>query len=134
MAGGTGKGGPGNGEFTIKPWEVHGEGREFEKISGEYAKAAAALEQKLAALGTPWGLDRPGTAFAAVYGEAHGSLVGGLHGLAGRLGQVGTGLHTMAERTVDADTTAASGFGAGAGSPGAGKPGGGKAGPASASA
>ncbi|MGW6917129.1 hypothetical protein ACWGB8_25350 [Kitasatospora sp. NPDC054939] len=113
MAGGSsGNSGAGGAEFTIKPWEVHGEGREFEKISADWARAAAALEQKLAALGTPWGLDRPGSAFAAAYREAQGSLLGGLNGLGGRLGHVGAGLHAMAERTADADTTAAAGFGA----------------------
>ncbi|MEU6236059.1 hypothetical protein [Kitasatospora sp. NPDC047058] len=128
MAGGSSTGG---GEFVIKPWELHGEGREFEKISADFGKAVGALEQGLAALGSPWGLDKPGSGFAAVYQDAHGGVLGGLRGLAGRLGQVGSGLHTMAERTADADTAAASGFGAAAGAgrgpvrpgatPGAGK-------------
>ncbi|MFE2111379.1 hypothetical protein ACFXAF_36720 [Kitasatospora sp. NPDC059463] len=104
----------GSSEFVIKPWELHGEGREFERISADFGKAATALEQGLAALGSPWGADAPGSGFAAAYREAHGALVGGLRGLAGRLGTVGTGLHGMAERTADADTSAASGFAGGA--------------------
>ncbi|MEU8920783.1 hypothetical protein AB0D10_07535 [Kitasatospora sp. NPDC048545] len=103
------------GQFVLKPWELHGEGREFEKLGGELAKAVAALERDLGALGTPWGTDRPGSGFAAVYGPARGGLVGGLRGLAGGVGKVGTGLHAMAERTTDTDTSAASGFGAGTG-------------------
>ncbi|WP_405365758.1 hypothetical protein [Kitasatospora sp. NBC_00039] len=123
MASGSSTGGSGGGKFVIKPWELHGEGREFEKISQDFGKATATLEQALAALGSPWGLDKPGSGFAAVYKDAHGGLLGGLRGLAGRLGQVGSGLHTMAERTADADTSAATGFGGGAG-PGAAVPGG----------
>ncbi|MET8697466.1 hypothetical protein ACFVUH_07360 [Kitasatospora sp. NPDC058032] len=109
----------GGGEFVIKPWELHGEGREFERISADFGKAATALEQGLAALGSPWGGDKPGSGFAAAYREAHGGLLGGLRGLAGRLGTVGAGLHGMAERTADTDTSAASGFAGGpAGGPG----------------
>lgn len=128
MAGGTSERGGGNSRFSIRPWEVHGEGREFERISADFAGAAAALEQKLGALGHPWGLDAPGSGFAAAYREAQGSLFGGLNGLAGKLGQVGAGLHAMAERTADADTTAAAGFtaagGAGNGTGGTGGSGG----------
>ncbi|GAB7182400.1 hypothetical protein ATKI12_2231 [Kitasatospora sp. Ki12] len=121
MAGGsTGASDRGGGEFVLKPWELHGEGREFEKLGGQLTKAVAALERDLAALGAPWGTDLPGSGFAAVYGPAHGELVGGLRGLAGRVGKVGAGLHTMAERTADADTSAASGFGAGTGVEGGG--------------
>ncbi|MFE4514494.1 hypothetical protein ACFRMQ_09945 [Kitasatospora sp. NPDC056783] len=113
MAGGsTGASGPAEGEFVLKPWELHGEGREFEKIGGELAKAVTALEQGLAALGTPWGTDQPGSGFAAVYGPARGEIVDGLRGLADRVTGVGTGLHAMAARTADADTSAAKGFGA----------------------
>ncbi|MBV2154598.1 hypothetical protein [Kitasatospora sp. SUK 42] len=121
MAGGsTGTSDGGSGAFVIKPWELHGEGREFEKIGRELGKAVGALEKGLAALGTPWGADQPGSAFAAVYGPSHGELVGGLRGLAGQVGQVGAGLHAMAERTTDTDTSAASGFGGFAGTTGPG--------------
>ncbi|MFF4380502.1 hypothetical protein [Kitasatospora sp. NPDC001547] len=124
MAGGsTGASGPAGGEFVLKPWELHGEGREFEKLGGELTKAVAALEQGLAALGAPWGTDQPGSGFAAVYGQARGELVGGLRGLAGRVAGVGAGLHTMAGRTADADSSAASGFGATAVPGGSGVPG-----------
>ncbi|WP_416873640.1 hypothetical protein [Kitasatospora sp. SC0581] len=113
MAGGsTGASGGAGGEFVLKPWELHGEGREFEKLGGELTKAVAALEQGLAALGAPWGADQPGSGFATVYGQARGELVGGLRGLAGRVAGVGAGLHTMAARTADADSAAAGGFGA----------------------
>ncbi|MFH9352710.1 hypothetical protein [Kitasatospora sp. NPDC017646] len=116
MAGGsTGTSDGGSGAFVIKPWELHGEGREFEKLGRELGKAVSTLEKGLGALGTPWGADQPGGAFAAVYGPAHGELLGGLRALAGQVGQVGTGLHTMAERTTDTDTSTADGFG---GSPG----------------
>jgi hypothetical protein len=114
MAGGsTGTSEDGGGAFVIRPWELHGEGREFEKAGREPAKAVGALEKGLAALGTTWGADRPGSAFAALYGPARGELLGGLRGLAGQVGQVGAGLHAMAERTADTDTSAASGFGGG---------------------
>ncbi|KJS54727.1 hypothetical protein VM98_17290 [Streptomyces rubellomurinus subsp. indigoferus] len=103
--------------FVLKPWELHGEGREFEKVGRELAKAVGALERGLAALGAPWGTDGPGGAFAAAWGPAHGELAGGLRGLSTRLGQVGAGLHAMAGRTADADTSAATGFGAGAAVP-----------------
>ncbi|MBD0671565.1 hypothetical protein [Streptomyces sp. CBMA156] len=124
MAGGsTGEPGRAGGEFALRPWELHGEGREFERIGGELAKAVTALEQGLAALGAPWGTDRPGSGFAAVYGPARGELVGGLRGVAGRVAGVGAGLHTMAARTADADSSAASGFGATAVPEAAGAPG-----------
>ncbi|MER7672109.1 hypothetical protein ABTY61_27130 [Kitasatospora sp. NPDC096128] len=112
MAGGsTGKSDGDGGGFALKPWELHGEGREFEKLGRELGKAVGALEKDLAALGAPWGADQPGSAFAAVYGPAHGELLGGLKALAGQVGKVGAGLHTMAERTTDTDTTTADGFG-----------------------
>ncbi|MFG2903785.1 hypothetical protein ACGF13_01770 [Kitasatospora sp. NPDC048286] len=117
MAGGsTGASGRAGGEFVLRPWELHGEGREFEKLGGELAKAVTALEEGLAAIGAPWGADQPGSGFATVYGQARGELVGGLRGLAGRVAGVGAGLHTMAARTADTDSSAASGFGATAGS------------------
>ncbi|MGW3230905.1 hypothetical protein [Kitasatospora sp. NPDC001095] len=113
MAGGsTGASGRAGGEFVLRPWELHGEGREFEKLGGELAKAVTALEEGLAAIGAPWGADQPGSGFATVYGQARGELVGGLRGLAGRVTGVGAGLHTMAARTADTDSSAASGFGA----------------------
>ncbi|MFD8701627.1 hypothetical protein ACFV1W_03255 [Kitasatospora sp. NPDC059648] len=112
MAGGsTGASDGGSGAFAIKPWELHGEGREFEKLGRELGKAVSTLEKGLAALGVPWGADQPGSAFAAVYGPAHGELLGGLRALAGQVGQVGGGLHAMAERTTDTDTSTADGFG-----------------------
>ncbi|MFD8752072.1 hypothetical protein ACFV0O_13985 [Kitasatospora sp. NPDC059577] len=86
--------------------------RETRRRTGE---GRCRLERDLGALGTPWGTDRPGSGFAAAYGPARGGLVGGLRGLAGGVGKVGTGLHAMAERTTDTDTSAASGFGAEAG-------------------
>ncbi|MER8185601.1 hypothetical protein [Kitasatospora sp. NPDC094015] len=81
----------------IKPWEVHGEGREFEAISREFGQAAAELENALAGLGTPWGQDAPGSGFGTAYGEAREGVLAGLQGLADRLGRIGAGLHTMAE-------------------------------------
>ncbi|WP_371497781.1 hypothetical protein OG871_17665 [Kitasatospora sp. NBC_00374] len=81
----------------IKPWEVHGEGREFEAISGDFAQAATELENSLAGLGTPWGTDEPGSGFAAAYGEAREGVLAGLQGLAERLGRIGGGLHAMAD-------------------------------------
>ncbi|MFJ3214554.1 hypothetical protein ACIPLC_01310 [Kitasatospora sp. NPDC086801] len=117
MADGGGTTGTGGGEFVLKPWELHGEGREFERIGRELAKTVGALERDVSALGTPWGADQPGSGFAAVYGQAHGELTGGLRGLAGRLDQIGTGLHAMAARTTDTDTSAATAFGPGAAGP-----------------
>lgn len=98
----------GAGEFLIKPWEVRGEGREFEKISNDFARAAGVLEQGLTGLGTPWGGDEPGTGFGTAYTEAQGMLLAGLNGLADRLGGIGTGLHTMAEHAdrTDSDVSA----------------------------
>ncbi|MFI9360580.1 hypothetical protein ACIG5E_05900 [Kitasatospora sp. NPDC053057] len=128
MAGGsTGTSDGGSGAFVIKPWELHGEGREFEKLGRELGKAVSTLEKGLAVLGAPWGTDQPGGAFAAVYGPAHGELMGGLRALAGQVGQVGAGLHTMAARTTDTDTSTADGFGGSpdpsTGAPVAGPPG-----------
>ncbi|MFE3874597.1 hypothetical protein ACFXPX_09370 [Kitasatospora sp. NPDC059146] len=121
MAGGSTGESDGDGTgFALKPWELHGEGREFEKLGRELGKAVGTLEKDLAALGAPWGADQPGSAFAAVYGPAHGELLGGLRALAGQVGQVGAGLHTMAERTTDTDTSTADGFGANTGPAAAG--------------
>ena|SRR5947209_2774814 len=102
------------GEFLIKPWEVHGEGREFESISNDFARAALALEQGLTGLGTPWGGDEPGSGFGAAYGEAQPELLAGLHGLADRLGGIGTGLHTMADRTSGTEDEVTATFSSGA--------------------
>ncbi|BAJ29200.1 MULTISPECIES: hypothetical protein [Kitasatospora] len=101
-------------EIVIRSWELHGEGREFEKISDEFSSAAKQLESGLAALGAPWGPDEPGKPFGAAYGEAREGALAGLQGLSERLGRVGQGLHTMAdssERTdqeISADFTAPS--------------------------
>ncbi|MEW1907034.1 hypothetical protein AB0442_01050 [Kitasatospora sp. NPDC085895] len=81
----------------LKPWELHGEGREFETVSNDFARAALDLENGLAALGTPWGRDEPGQGFGQVYEGAREGVLAGLQGLADRLGGVGTGLHTMAD-------------------------------------
>ncbi|MFD7734603.1 WXG100 family type VII secretion target [Kitasatospora phosalacinea] len=101
-------------EVVIRSWELHGEGREFEKISDEFGKAAQQLESGLAALGAPWGSDGPGAPFGTAYGEAREGALAGLQGLSERLGRIGRGLHTMAdnsERTdqdISADFTAPS--------------------------
>ncbi|MEU3569519.1 hypothetical protein AB0E96_13995 [Kitasatospora sp. NPDC036755] len=60
-AGSTGASDRAGGEPVLKPRELRGEGREFEKLGGDPAKAATALERGLAALGAPWGTDRPRT-------------------------------------------------------------------------
>ncbi|MFG3226454.1 hypothetical protein ACGF07_16940 [Kitasatospora sp. NPDC048194] len=134
MAGGsTGASDGRSSGFFLKPWELHGEGREFERIGGELGKAVGALEKGLAELGTPWGTDQPGSAFAAVYGPARGELLGGLKALAGGVGGVGAGLHAMAGRTTDTDTVTADGF-AGTSRPAGGPAGGRPTGPAVASA
>lgn len=107
------------GEFLIKPWEVHGEGREFENISNDFARAALALEQGLAGLGTPWGRDEPGSGFGSAYGEAQPELLAGLNSLAGKLGGIGAGLHTMADQASGTeDEVSASFTSAGAGGTG----------------
>ncbi|GAA0675240.1 hypothetical protein GCM10010193_30280 [Kitasatospora atroaurantiaca] len=111
------------GEFRIKPWEVHGEGREFENISNDFARAALALEHGLAGLGTPWGKDEPGAGFGSAYGEAQTDIMAGLNGLADRLGGIGAGLHTMADqasRTEDDVRADFTGGKAGAGGTGPG--------------
>ncbi|WP_354641187.1 WXG100 family type VII secretion target [Kitasatospora camelliae] len=84
-------------KVVIKPWEVHGEGREFENISNDFGRAALDLENRLAGLGTPWGADEPGTGFGHAYGEAREGVLGGLQGLSERLRKIGAGLHTMAD-------------------------------------
>ena len=128
--GGTGNGGSGPGEhFSVKPWEMHGEGREFEQISNDFARAALGLEQSLAALGTPWGQDAPGSGFGSGYQEARESVFGALNGIADRLGKIGTGLHSMADHAADTDAGISADFARGATSAPAGAvhPGGGSA-------
>ncbi|MER5640833.1 hypothetical protein ABT095_28265 [Kitasatospora sp. NPDC002227] len=88
--------GKGDG-FVLKPWELHGEGKEFESVSNDFARAATALEQGLANLGTPWGADRPGHGFGTAWTAAQPQLVAGINGLASKLGTVGSGLHAMAD-------------------------------------
>ncbi|MFG2822555.1 hypothetical protein ACGFX4_24360 [Kitasatospora sp. NPDC048365] len=111
-------------DVRINTWEVHGEGREFETVSGEFQRAAVNLEQQLAGLGTPWGTDEPGVPFGGAYGEAREGVLAGLQGLADRLGRIGTGLHTMADsvehtdRQVKVDFTGLEG-GLGSAAPGA---------------
>ncbi|MDH6576751.1 hypothetical protein [Kitasatospora sp. MAP5-34] len=101
------------GEFLLKPWEVHGEGREFESISNGFARAALALEQGLGGLGTPWGKDDPGAGFGTAYGEAQPELLAGLHALADKLAGIGTGLHMMADQTSGTESDVAASFSAG---------------------
>jgi uncharacterized protein YukE len=84
-------------KVELKPWEIRGEGREFDSISGDFAQAASHLESQLAALGTPWGQDAPGSAFGTAYNEAREQVLAGLHGLADRIGGIGAGLRTMAD-------------------------------------
>ncbi len=108
--GGGGAGGSGE-HFSVDPWEMHGEGREFEKISNDFARATLGLEQSLAGLGTPWGADEPGSGFAAEYQQARETLLGALHGIADRLGEIGTGLHGMADRVTDTDGGITADFG-----------------------
>ncbi|WP_371480902.1 WXG100 family type VII secretion target [Kitasatospora sp. NBC_00315] len=129
--GGGGHRSSGAGEqFSVKPWEMHGEGREFETISNDFARAALALEQSLGGLGTPWGTDEPGSGFASEYQEAHRTVLGGLNGIADALGRIGTGLHTMADSVADTDAGITADFGRTAtpGGPGAVRSGGAPAG------
>ncbi|MDH6124433.1 hypothetical protein [Kitasatospora sp. GP82] len=100
----------GSDEFRIKPWEVHGEGREFEQLSNDFARAALALEHGMAGLGEPWGKDDPGSGFGKAYGEAQPELMAGLNGLADRLGGIGTGLHTMADQASRTEEEVTSDF------------------------
>ncbi|WP_431679234.1 WXG100 family type VII secretion target [Kitasatospora sp. KL5] len=90
-------------KVLIKPWELHGEGREFENVSNDFARAALELENGLAALGTPWGRDEPGEGFGTAYEGAREGVLAGLQGLADRIGGIGTGLHTMADNAEQAD-------------------------------
>lgn len=98
------------GNFQIKPWEVRGEGREFESISNDFARAALALEQKLGGVGTPWGHDGPGTQFDTVYLPARQDILAGLNALADQLGGIGTGLNTMADNASQTDDEVKAGF------------------------
>ncbi|MFB7665755.1 hypothetical protein ACFC1R_17685 [Kitasatospora sp. NPDC056138] len=100
----------GAGQFRINPWEVRGEGREFEQLSNDFARAALALEQGMAGLGTPWGKDEPGSGFGKEYGEAQPGLLSGLNGLADRLAGIGTGLHTMADQSEGTEQDVAADF------------------------
>ena len=100
-----------SGEFRLNPWEVHGEGREFENISNDFARAALTLEQGLSGLGTPWGTDEPGRGFGSAYGEAQPQLLGGLHALADKLAGIGSGLHTMADQASGTETEVTASFG-----------------------
>ncbi|GJF29774.1 hypothetical protein KNE206_24740 [Kitasatospora sp. NE20-6] len=90
-------------KVLINPWELHGEGREFETVSNAFARAALDLENGLAALGTPWGRDEPGQGFGTAYEGAREGVLAGLQGLADRLGGVGSGLHTMADNAEHTD-------------------------------
>ncbi|WP_344459393.1 hypothetical protein [Kitasatospora kazusensis] len=101
------------GGFTLKPGVIHGEGREFESISNDFARAAQTLEQGLSGLGTPWGADKPGSGFGSAYGEAQPELLGGLNALADKLGGIGTGLHTMADQASGTEDEVAAGFSSG---------------------
>ncbi|GAA2124622.1 hypothetical protein GCM10009759_76430 [Kitasatospora saccharophila] len=99
-------------EVVIRSWELHGEGREFEKISDEFGRAAKQLESGLAGLGAPWGSDEPGTPFGTAYGEAREGALAGLQGLAERLDRIGRGLHTMADSTERTDQDISADFNA----------------------
>jgi hypothetical protein len=127
---GAGSGGGSGEHFSVDPWEMHGEGREFEKISNDFARASLGLEQSLAGLGTPWGTDEPGSGFGTEYQQARETVIGALHGIADRLGQIGTGLHGMADHVTDTDGGITADFGrvATSGAPGAVPPGGASAG------
>ncbi|GAA2745145.1 hypothetical protein [Kitasatospora cinereorecta] len=94
----------------INAWEVHGEGREFENISNDFARAALNLENQLAGLGTPWGTDQPGQPFGAAYTDAREGVLAGLQGLSERLGKIGAGLHTMADSVERTDQQVRSDF------------------------
>ncbi|MEV4556727.1 hypothetical protein AB0K51_06985 [Kitasatospora sp. NPDC049285] len=99
-------------KFVIRSWEVHGEGREFEAISTEFAGAAKQLESGLAGLGSPWGQDAPGQPFGSAYGEAREGVLAGLQGLAERLGRIGQGLHTMADNAERTESDISADFNA----------------------
>ncbi|GAA2231564.1 MULTISPECIES: WXG100 family type VII secretion target [Kitasatospora] len=100
----------GSDQFRIKPWEVHGEGREFEQLSNDFARAALALEQGMAGLGSPWGKDDPGSGFGQEYDEAQHGVLAGLNGLADRLAGIGAGLHTMADQASQTEQDIAADF------------------------
>jgi len=110
-------------KVLIKSWEVHGEGREFENISNDFARAALSLENGLAGLGTPWGADEPGAPFGTAYGEAREGVLAGLQGLASRLGTIGGGLHTMADSVERTDQDVRADFQRAEGATGQGRPG-----------
>ncbi|MGK4581491.1 WXG100 family type VII secretion target [Kitasatospora sp. HPMI-4] len=100
----------GSDQFRIKPWEVQGEGREFEQLSSDFARAALALEHGMAGLGTPWGRDEPGEGFGKEYDQAQHGLLAGLNGLADRLAGIGAGLRTMADQASRTEQDIAADF------------------------
>ncbi|MFB7665031.1 hypothetical protein ACFC1R_13920 [Kitasatospora sp. NPDC056138] len=99
-----------DGQFDIKPWELQGEGREFESISNDFARASMALSSGLEALGEPWGDDQIGEYFGTVYKGARDGIVESMDHLSEQIGKIGDGLQQMADAVSSTDEQLSAGL------------------------
>lgn len=98
------------GEFKLNPWELQGEGREFESLAEEFGKATDSLSKGLEALKEPWGDDDIGQYFGTVYTGARDGIVDSMNHLAEQLGKIGGGLQSMAASAAQTDDEVGTGM------------------------
>ncbi|MCX4748163.1 WXG100 family type VII secretion target [Kitasatospora sp. NBC_01287] len=100
------------GGFSVHPDEILAAAPQFTSDSENIKAAVANLESTLGRIGSPWGADKQGKAFAAAYTPQHTQLIQSMGVLVQGLASIHLGLEAMAGNHQGADTASAAGLSA----------------------
>jgi hypothetical protein len=96
-----------NVPLSMQPEQIQLAAGRFTETGNDLLTTLTRTRRALDALGTPWGEDDPGKAFARDYLPDASNTVEVIGLLAGALSGIATGLHQMATTTVEFDHTTA---------------------------
>lgn len=96
-----------NAPLSMQPEQIQLAAGRFTETGNDLLTALTRTRRALETLGTPWGEDDPGKAFARDYLPDAANTVEVIGLLAGALSGIATGLQQMATTTVEFDHTTA---------------------------